>query len=199
LAGRGPRRKRSEGREAAEQCPTVDPRCSSPGTVASLAWHPRPFSRHRRPHTHGLEDCSTCRQTRRAGHARDAITETPRMTATGHLTVYGQPLRWPREPCRVAFPVIPAPRQARHARARGLLCLWADQARAPSPGHPRRRGGARGPADPPGPPGAPRHRRSARCHGHGPARCSWRRGAPTPPTSVVLPATASERHQHDAP
>jgi NAD(P)-dependent dehydrogenase (short-subunit alcohol dehydrogenase family) len=49
------------------------------------------------------------------------------VTATGHLTVYGQPLHWPRDPSFVAFPGIPAPRQAPHAQARGLLCLWADQ------------------------------------------------------------------------
>jgi hypothetical protein len=45
VAGREPRRRRSEGREAAEPCPTVGPRCSSPGPVASLARPPQPHGR----------------------------------------------------------------------------------------------------------------------------------------------------------
>jgi hypothetical protein len=94
-------------------------------------------------------------------------------------------------------PAIPVPRQALHVWARGLPCWWIDQAarpsaRAPSPRRPRRRGGAGGSADPWGPPGAPQHQRSARCHGHGPARGSWRRGA-TNATHVGCPALNGER------
>jgi NAD(P)-dependent dehydrogenase (short-subunit alcohol dehydrogenase family) len=49
------------------------------------------------------------------------------VTATGHLTVYGQPLHWPCRLDLVVSPAIPTLRQAPHARARGLLYLWADQ------------------------------------------------------------------------
>jgi hypothetical protein len=129
LAGRKPRRRRSKGREAAEPCPTVGSWCSSPGTVAPLAWYPQPFPRPGRPHTHGHGDCSTCGQTSRQGYHRDVHTSA---------------------------------------------------------------GGAGGPANPRGPPRAPLRQRSARRHGHGPARGSWRRGA-TNATQVGCPALNGER------
>src|SRR5262245_7558734 len=71
LAGREPRRRRSESREAAEPCPTVGPRSSSPATVVSLAWHPQPFPRPGRPHLPGHGACSTYGQTRRQVHPHE--------------------------------------------------------------------------------------------------------------------------------
>jgi hypothetical protein len=54
---------------------------------------------------------------------KSTITEPPRVTATSHLSVYRQSLRWPHDPSLVVSAAIPAHRQAPHARASGLLCL----------------------------------------------------------------------------
>jgi hypothetical protein len=123
---------------------------------------------------------------------KSTITEPPRVTGTGHLTVYGQLIRWPRGPSLVVSAAISALRQA-HTYGHGACSSYGQTGRE---GHHQdvhaAAGGAGGPAAPRGPPGAPLRHRSARGHGHGPGWGSWRRGA-TNATHVGCPALNGER------
>jgi hypothetical protein len=129
----------------------------------------------------------------------------PRVTATGHLTVYGQPLHWPCRSYFVAFPRNScAP--AGPTRMGTGIALLVDR-----PGGKAIRTSSI--TETPTPPrGVPEGRQT---HGARQGRPSisdrhdvmgmdqrgeaGAEGPLTPPTSAVLPSTASERHQHDAP
>jgi hypothetical protein len=92
--GREPSRRRSEGREAAQPCPTVGPQSSSPGSGASLVWHPPPMLAPPQPHTHGHRYYPTHAQTRMAGHAQ----KHPSLCADRPLKAYEQTRQRRAEP-----------------------------------------------------------------------------------------------------
>ena len=71
MAGAGAARRRSEGREAAEPRPTVEPTVLVAGHRGLSHGIPRPFPSPGRSHTHGHGACSAYGQTRWEGHHRD--------------------------------------------------------------------------------------------------------------------------------